>query len=120
MKILSLIIFLLFSQSLFSESVVDVTGRVTLKEAIALGAKAEVDKGRFGISYKVNFDAFKVCIPEYVNAQAFDAEGNVQLSAKLASDNGWYEFSIGLKDKPNNRINIWCKTGDRNLYFISL
>ena len=120
MKIFTILILALFSGLIFAEDTVDVTGRVTMKEAVALGAEAKISEGKYFIDYKVKFENFKVCAPKDVIVQAVNPKGSVQLHVKLISSEGWYTFSIGLNERTTNRILIWCKSGDRNMYWISL
>ncbi len=100
-------------------SFVDVTGRLTLEEAVAKGVQARVESS-WQLEYSLNFAEFAFCRPEQVSAQSFNSKGEVQLNAPLKEVDGWYKFSVGLEDAGNIRISLICESGDRNIYLISL
>ena len=118
----------LLSSMAFSESSSKATEVVTLGEAMAMGLQVHVDVSDhevlgwnlYSSTYKLNFDKFKVCKPEFIRVRNFNKQHEILLDVKLERVGRWYEFSIGKGVEPLTSILAWCKSGDRNVYHISL
>ena len=124
-----LTIYLTFLSTLvFSESYTQITESITLNRAKELGLQVKVDvsditllKSNFYFSsYKVNFNKFKVCKPEYVKVRYYSDRGEILLDAKLERAGKWYEFSLGKETEVYTYLVANCKSGNMSVYHISM
>ncbi len=102
------IVFCLNSQA---TSITTYSVGISLADFSEQGGIVENVTSNTGVSYRINLNKFKNCVPNKVIAKVISNEKTL-LSVELENNSGWYQFNVPLKlSSESSVLKVFCKKG---------